>query len=97
VTTLGFSPQSYQAIVDGAVLAVKRAHESLTLGTLGVANTTISDANINRSLYAYLANPAEERAKYTDNVEKTLTMLKFQRADGKNIGVLTWFPVHGTS
>ena len=29
ITTLGFSKQSYQAIVDGAVLAIKRAHESL--------------------------------------------------------------------
>lgn len=29
VTNLGFDRQSYQAIVDGAVLSVKRAHESL--------------------------------------------------------------------
>jgi neutral ceramidase len=30
VTSLGFDQQSYQAIVDGAVLSIKRAHESLT-------------------------------------------------------------------
>lgn len=30
VTSLGFDEQSYQAIVDGAVLSIKRAHESLT-------------------------------------------------------------------
>ena len=29
VTTFGFNKQSYQAIVDGAVLSIKRAHESL--------------------------------------------------------------------
>ncbi len=29
ITSLGFDKQSYQAIVDGAVLSVKRAHESL--------------------------------------------------------------------
>jgi len=29
VTSLGFNKQSYQAIVDGAVLSIKRAHESL--------------------------------------------------------------------
>lgn len=29
ITSLGFSKQSYQAIVDGAVLSIKRAHESL--------------------------------------------------------------------
>lgn len=30
ITSFGFDKQSYQAIVDGAVLSVKRAHESLT-------------------------------------------------------------------
>jgi neutral ceramidase len=98
VTNLGFSMQSYQAVVNGSVLAVQRAHESLSPGYLSVATTNVSDANINRSLYAYLANPAEERAKYADDVEKTMTMMRFQRAsDSKNIGILTWFPVHGTS
>lgn len=98
ITSLGFSQQSYQAIVDGSVLAIQRAHESLTPGYLDVANTTVEDANINRSLYAYLANPASERAQYPDNVEKTMTMLRFQRqSDSKNIGLMTWFPVHGTS
>lgn len=29
VTTLGFDKQSYQAIVDGAVLSIKRAHENI--------------------------------------------------------------------
>jgi len=58
----------------------------------------VDGANINRSLYAYLSNPAAERAQYADDVDKELTLLRFQRAsDGKNIGVLTWFPVHGTS
>ncbi|KAM3064936.1 hypothetical protein ACMFMG_011236 [Clarireedia jacksonii] len=98
VTSLGFDKQSYQAIVDGAVLSIKRAHESLTTGYLTYGDTNITDANINRSLYAYLANPAAERALYTDDVDKTLTMLRFQRAsDGLNMGVLTWFSVHGTS
>jgi len=63
-----------------------------------VGSTHITGANINRSLFAYLANPAAERAQYSDDVDKTLTLLRFQRAsDLKNIGVLTWFPTHGTS
>jgi neutral ceramidase len=98
VTSLGFDKQSYQAIVDGAVLSIKRAHESLTTGYLDVGTTNVTGANINRSGYSYLANPASERAQYTDDVDKTLTLVRFQRAsDLKNIGVLTWFPVHGTS
>ncbi|KAI1490779.1 ceramidase family protein [Biscogniauxia mediterranea] len=98
ITSLGFDKQSYQAIVDGAVLSVKRAHESLTEGYLDFGTVNITDSNLSRSLYAYMANPAEERAQYTDTVDKEMTVLKFQRAsDSKNIGVLSWFPVHGTS
>jgi neutral ceramidase len=101
VTSLGFDKQSYQAIVDGAVLSIQRAHESLTEGTLAFADAEVdgdNNANINRSPYAYLANPAAERANYTYDVDKTLTMLRFQRnSDGLNIGVLGWHSVHGTS
>ncbi|KAI0538803.1 Neutral/alkaline nonlysosomal ceramidase [Xylaria digitata] len=104
ITSKGFNRQSYQAIVDGAVLSIKRAHESLAPGHLSVGSTKVFGANINRSLFAYLANPEEERAEYNlsteddGSVEKNLTLLKFQRSsDGKNIGVLTWFPTHGTS
>ena len=98
ITSKGFDKQSYQAIVDGALLSIQRAHESLTPGYLSFGSIEIEDANINRSPYAYLANPEKERASYKRDVDKTLTMLKFQRSDnGKNMGVLTWFPVHGTS
>ncbi|OBT54116.1 hypothetical protein VE04_05094 [Pseudogymnoascus sp. 24MN13] len=103
ITSKGFDHQSYQAIVDGGVLAVKRAHESLGPGYLRTGQTKVIGANINRSLFAYLANPAEERAKYNasseddGSVEKDLTMLAFQSTAGKDLGVLTWFPVHGTS
>ncbi|KAH7082594.1 neutral ceramidase precursor [Paraphoma chrysanthemicola] len=98
ITSLGFDKQSYQAIVDGAVLSVKRAHESLALGTISVGSAKIANANINRSLFAYLANPKAERDRYGDDVDKTMTLMKVTRAsDGKSLGVLNWFPVHGTS
>ncbi|KAI0129576.1 neutral/alkaline non-lysosomal ceramidase [Xylariales sp. AK1849] len=98
ITSLGFDKQSYQAIVDGAVLSIQRAHESLEEGYLDFGTVDIDDGNLSRSLYAYLANPESERAEYSDSTDKTMTVLKFQRAsDSKNIGVLTWYPVHGTS
>src|ERR1700710_1758035 len=104
ITSKGFDKQSYRAIVDGAILSIKRAHESLQPGYLAIGSTKVLDANINRSLYAYLANPELERAKHNKSieddgtVEKSLTLLRFRRAsDGKSTGVLTWFPVHGTS
>ena len=98
ITSKGFSKQSYQAIVDGAILSIRKAHETAVLGHLSFGSIDVEDANINRSPFAYLANPAEERSRYEHDVDKTLTMLRFQRAgDGLNLGILTWFPVHGTS
>ena len=98
ITSLGFLKQSYQAIVDGALLSIQRAHQSLGPGYLTFGSTEIDDANINRSPFAYLANSESEREKYSYDVDKTLTMLRFNSAQsGKSIGVLTWFPVHGTS
>ena len=100
----GFSRQSHQAIVDGCLLSIRRAHESLQPGYLSLGKTKITSASINRSLFSYLANPEEERAKYNlapdddGTVDREMTMLKFQRAsDGVNIGMLNWFPTHGTS
>ncbi|KAF3922689.1 hypothetical protein ABW21_db0204353 [Orbilia brochopaga] len=98
VTSLGFDKQSYRAIVDGTILSIKRAHESLAEGYLTSGATEIKDVAINRSPYAYQANSAEERAKYNADTDRTLTMLRFTRAsDKQHIGVLTWFSVHGTS
>ena len=98
ITSKGFDKQSYQAIVNGTILSIQRAHETLLPGRLTFGSTELLEANINRSPYAYLANPFEERARYAHDVDKGLTMLHFTRAsDSTSIGVLTWFAVHGTS
>lgn len=63
-----------------------------------MATAKVKDGAINRSQYAYEANPEEERNKYDDSVDTTLTLLRFQRAsDSKDLGVLTWHAVHATS
>lgn len=64
ITSKGFNKQSYGAIVSGTILAIRRAHESLEPGRLSFGSTVVKDANINRSLWAYLANPEKELDKY---------------------------------
>jgi len=98
IPTKGFDKQSYQAIVDGTILSIQRAHRSLTPGRLSFGSIELEGANINRSPYSYDQNPEEEKARYSANVDKTLSLLRFDRAsDNKTTAVLTWFPVHGTS
>ncbi|ESK90041.1 neutral ceramidase precursor [Moniliophthora roreri MCA 2997] len=97
ITALGYVKQTADAIVQGTVLAVRRAHDNLAPGKLSLGNTTILDANINRSPSAYLANPAEERARYQYDQDKGMSLLRFDDANGKARGLLSFFAVHGTS
>ncbi|KAL4436684.1 hypothetical protein ABPG75_003823 [Micractinium tetrahymenae] len=97
IASRGFYPQTFNAIVDGVVLSIQRAHDSLAPGSLSVGAGELLDANINRSPTAYLANPAEERALYQHDVDKQLTLLRLDGPDGSAIGAFSWFPVHGTS
>ncbi|EXJ84941.1 alkaline ceramidase [Capronia epimyces CBS 606.96] len=98
ITSKGFSKESYEAIVNGSVHAIKRAHANLEPGYLRLGQEKVNDANINRSPYAYLQNPLHERRQYLEDVDKDMTLLKFERAsDGHPLGILSWFPVHGTS
>ncbi|KAG6840679.1 hypothetical protein C0991_005140 [Blastosporella zonata] len=97
ITSLGYVKQTANAIVNGTVKAVQRAHASLAPGQLSVGNTTILDANINRSPTAYLANPAAERARYQFDQDKDMTVLRFDDTNGNARGLLSFFAVHGTS
>jgi len=100
ITSYGFYKPSYQAIVDGAVDSIVQAHQNLAPGRLSIGVINVEDANVNRSPYAYLANPAEERDKYQNDVDKDMTVLRFSHnVDDceQDIGILTWFAVHGTS
>ncbi|KAG6811730.1 hypothetical protein H0H92_006082 [Tricholoma furcatifolium] len=97
ITSLGYVNQTASAIITGSVLAVQRAHSSLAPGALSVGNTTVLNANINRSPTAYLANPAAERAKYQYDQDKDMTVLRFDDTNGNARGFLSFFAVHGTS
>ncbi|KAI9934202.1 hypothetical protein ASPWEDRAFT_108099 [Aspergillus wentii DTO 134E9] len=98
IPSKGFDKQSYQALVDGAILSIQRAHESLAPGRLSFGSIDVEDANSNRSPYSYEANPEEEKARYSANVDKTMTLLRFDReSDNRTTAILTFFPVHGTS
>ncbi|EME83096.1 uncharacterized protein MYCFIDRAFT_215188 [Pseudocercospora fijiensis CIRAD86] len=100
ITSKGFNKPSYDAIVQGAVASIKQAHESLALGHLSVGTIDILDANVNRSPWAYLQNPELERQRYDHDVDKTMTALRFSqstKSGEQDVGVLTWFAVHGTS
>ncbi|KAJ9553849.1 hypothetical protein OSB04_017894 [Centaurea solstitialis] len=98
VTSLGFIPQSFDAIVTAIEMSIVQAHESLNSGSIFINTGDLDNAGVNRSPSAYLFNPPGERARYPRDVDTLMTLLKF--VDGtsrQSIGAFTWFATHGTS
>uniref|UniRef100_A0A646QF66 Neutral ceramidase n=1 Tax=Hemiscolopendra marginata TaxID=943146 RepID=A0A646QF66_9MYRI len=97
ITSLGFIRQSMEALVDGIVLSIQRAHDSVQKGYIFSNHGTLLNANINRSPGSYLQNPPEERARYADDVDKEMYLLKLTDLQGNEIGMVNWFAVHAVS
>ena len=64
-----------QAIVNGIVLSIKRAHDNIKPSKLYYTEGELHDANINRSPTSYLANPEAERAQYEYDTDHTFAQL----------------------
>ncbi|KAK4881470.1 hypothetical protein RN001_004789 [Aquatica leii] len=96
--SFGFVQETFDSLHNGIVQAVIKAHNSIQDANIFVTKGTILNVNVNRSPLAYLLNPKTERDKYSYDVDKELTQLKFIASpSNKLLGVLHWFPVHPTS
>lgn len=96
VTTLGFRPKTFEAIVSGIVTAIERADADLAPGSVRVNQGELFGANVNRALMAFERNPAAEKADFPGAVDPSMTVLRFER-NGRPVGVFSWFATHGTS
>jgi len=93
----GFVRQNFNAIVNGIYLSIKNAHNNLKPGKILINQGSIEGCGGNRAVPPYNNNPAEERAQYSSNTDKTMTLLKFVALDGTEIGELNWYAVHPDS
>lgn len=107
VTNFGVVDQTFNAIVEGTVRAVQKAHDDYmarrdratkgqTKAKIYYGNSILKEAHINRSPFSYLQNPQEERDKYDSDQDDVFHMLQFLDDDGKK-GLLSFYPVHGVS
>lgn len=94
---LGFNEQNFNCIVEGIFQSIVRAHGNKTKGTILIAKGDVEDCGGNRSLPAYLNNPATERNQYPTIECKEMTLLKFVKENGDAMGSLNWFAVHPTN
>lgn len=97
LSTYGFSRENFNTIIDGIVAAIDRAHKNVVPAVIKIAKGELSGVGFNRSPQSYLKNPEAERAQYKTNVDTEMTLIRFDTLDGKPIGLINWFPVHGVS
>lgn len=97
ITTLGFIRESFEGLVEGITLSVRRAQEAAVPGRLFTARGALRGANINRSPTAYNNNPQEERDRYPTDTDEDMVQLRLMREDGRPLGVINWYAVHPTS
>lgn len=96
MTTDGFRPRTFQALVDGVVASIERAEADLAPGRLLLSRGELHDASVNRSPMAFARNPENDRAHFPDAIDPSSTVLRLERG-GKTVGVVNWFATHGTS
>ena len=96
ITTAGFRPRTFEAVVAGIVAAIERAHNSLAPAELTLAEATVEDAGRNRSKKSFDRNPEADKAEIPDGVDKRSVTLHINR-DGKNVGFINWYSIHPTS
>lgn len=92
---IGYDAQSFEAAVAGTVAAIERAHRNLAPGRIELVEGTLLGATRNRSLAALRANP--DAAGLSHDTNKAMTVLKFRKDNGREVGMLNWYAIHPTS
>jgi neutral ceramidase len=97
LTTLGFSRENFDTIVNGITAAISDAHDHMVPGKINLAAGQLTGITYNRSPTAYLLNPKSERAWYQQDVDTDMTLIRFDDENGQSLGLINWFPIHGVS
>jgi neutral ceramidase len=96
LTTNGFHPATFEAIVGGIVEAVKLADADLAESDVTLGHGELHDASTNRAPTAFARNPAEDRAFFPEAIDPQTSLVAIRRA-GALVGAINFFPTHGTS
>ena len=103
LSVLGFDQKGFEVVVDGIVEAIAQADASLRPGDVRVARGRLDGASLNRSPQAQANNdPALLRSLGAalggaGDLDREMTLLRFDAADGTPLGLLDFFSVHATS
>lgn len=104
VTVPGFVPEVYEALVEGMVAALLAAEAAKVPAACRFAAGSFPPevpVAFNRALEAHNANRDLERPFLPQEanlaIDREMRLLRFDALDGRPIGLISWFAVHGTS
>ena len=97
LSMLGYDEKHFNTVAEGIYQSIVRAHNNLEPGNIRINMGELNNCGWNRSPLAYEENPAEEKAGYNSNTDKTMTLLRFVATDGSDLGTVNWYAVHPTS
>ncbi len=102
--TKGFSTAVFETIVEGIVASIAAADERCVPAVLRFGEAIISfeePVAFNRSVAAYNRNPGVDRVPASRpelaTSRRSLTLRIDRASDGRPLGIVNWFGVHGTS
>jgi len=99
----GFSQAVLDRLTEGIVDAIVQALDNAAPGTVQLAQGRIPEHEpvaFNRALVSYNRNPDVTHAGPEDThraIDRTMTLLRFDAADGRPLGAFAWFGVHACS
>ena len=98
----GFAWQTYDAMVHGIYMAIKKAHRHLAPGRIVLNKGLLANANENRQTNGFYQNVEVRHSALSnpfgkDNRDTEMLCLRFEHANRREIGMFNWFPVHGVS
>jgi neutral ceramidase len=96
MTTGGFRPHTFNALVDGVVASIEQADADLAPASLTLSRGELHEASVNRSPQSFARDPDHDRAAFPDAIDPATALLRIER-DGTLVGAIHWFATHGTS
>lgn len=98
----GYSWRTYDALVHGTYMAIKKAHRDLKPGSIKRNRGDLLNANENRAPNAITQNvefthPQLVNPFATDNRDVEMMLFRFEQKNVGPVAMFNWFPVHGVS
>ncbi|MGI0541853.1 neutral/alkaline non-lysosomal ceramidase N-terminal domain-containing protein [Corynebacterium aquatimens] len=95
LVTMGFRPVTFEATVEGMVVAAERAHADIQESDVYFTRGVVTEAGANRSFQAFKRNEDDALELFPNGVNPESHTLHIARG-GEEVGLINWYGLHAT-